>query len=105
MDFVVKETSIMPHMIHLTTHRLVSIFHYASGRENLFSIAITASEIIRKRGFDPWELQMEYHMWHDRNWFYKTLLGFLKPNFMKDDNVLSPEALEIERKLAQKRSK
>jgi len=93
----------MPHFIHLTTHRLVSIFHYTSGRENLFSIAIITGEILRKRGFDPWDLQLEYQMWHNRNWFYKTLLWFLKPEFMKDKNVLSPKALEIERQIAQRR--
>jgi hypothetical protein len=92
-------------MMHLTTHRLVSIFHYSTGTKNLQGVADIAHKILESRGLKPWSLEIQYSTWHSRNWFYKKLLWFLKPEFMKDENVLSPEALEIERKLTAKRNR
>lgn len=88
----------MATMIHLTTHRLVKIYYLATGAKNMGGIAKIVRRILVSRGLDPWELEKQYYYWNDRNWLYKTFLFFLKPEFMKDDNVLSPEAIEIERK-------
>jgi len=99
-DMVKKVSIIMPHMIHLTTHRLVSIFHTATGARNMDGIADIVYKILESRGIKPWELEKEYYRWHKRNWLYKTLLPFLMPKFMKDNNVLSPEAIKLVAKQA-----
>ena len=103
MGGLVKEISIMPHMVHLTTYRLAQIFHMATDSEDMKGVAGITYKILESRGLRPWELKKQYYWWHRKNWFYKTLLWFLKPESMKDENVLSPVALEIEHRLAAKR--
>lgn len=101
MDSVVEKIPIvMPHMMHISTHRLVSIFHIATSAKNMNGIAGIIYRVLESRGLKPWDLEKQYCQWHKGNWLYKIFLSFLKPKFMKDDGVLSPEAINLERSLA-----
>ena len=81
-------------MIHLTTHRLVALLHYFSNAKDAPGISRMAYEVLKSRGLKPWSLEDQYSDWNNRGWFYKKLLWFSKPEFMKDENTLSPEALK-----------
>jgi len=80
----------MPRICHLATHRVVSIY---SNFEHIDCVRDIAGGELTSRGYMPTVASDIYVFWNRKGfkgWLYRLM--YLKPEFLKDTGLLSPEA-------------